>query len=191
MTKEKKSYYRFILENALKGLIWIAAIIGIYLLLKHFLPDAWVEVLWQFADRPNLIFSIFFASETLFGIIPLEFFIFWASKKALNMYVVYVLVLACLSYIGALVAYGVGRLAKHIAWLKRLSELESFQQYSKLYRRWGGVVIILSALTPLPFATISFLSAALYFPLNRYLLYSATRFIRFAIVAWVVWSVGI
>ena len=190
MEKNRKEYYQFIFSSGIKALIWLAAIVGGYLLFEKFVPTQWNQYLAPFNEKPELIFTIFFASETLFGIIPLEFFILWAKKEPILTYISYVILFSALSYIGAFIAYWAGTQVKRFAFLKRLTQLDSFRYYATIYSKFGGLVIILSALTPLPFATISFLSATFQFPVEKYMLYSATRFARFAIMGWILWAVG-
>ncbi len=189
MDKDRKEYYQFVLSSGIKALIWLGVIVGGYLLIERFIPHHWNQYLSPFTGEPGLIFMIFFTSETLFGIIPLEFFILWAKKEPLFTYIFYVLLLAVLSYTGAFIAYWAGTKAKQINFLKRLTQLDSFRYYAGIYSKFGGFVIILSALTPLPFATISFLSATFHFPIRKYVLYSAARFARFAILGWFLWTV--
>jgi membrane protein YqaA with SNARE-associated domain len=191
MKRSRKDYYKFIAKNAIRGLIWFAAIIGLYLIFDYTVGDrfeAWAKPL---ENRPLLILAIFFASETLFGIIPLEFFVLWAGKFTFETFLFLLFVLSVLSYVGGIIAYYFGRKIKHIPFLEKLFERESFQQYKKLYRRYGGILIVLAALTPLPFATFSMISASMGFPFNRYLLYSASRFLRFLGVGVFVWMSGI
>ena len=186
---DSREYYRFVAQNAFRGILWLSAIVALYILARRYIPDEWLAWAEPLTGNPPLMFLVFFLSETLFGLIPMELFVFWAKNHlpGLSGFSAYVLLLACLSFLGGLVAYYAGVWAHRIPLLKRLSELESFQTYSTLYRRWGGVVIILAALTPLPYATISFLSATFRFPLSRYLLYASTRFIRFFLVGWGTW----
>lgn len=184
-----REYFQFVIQNVLKGLAWLAGIVILYILARKYIPDEWLIWLEPLTSNPPLMCGVFFASETLFGLIPLELFIFWAKEQSLTAagFSAYVFLFACLSYLGGLCAYLAGVWAHRISWLKRLSELESFQTYAGLYRKWGVVIIILAALTPLPYATISFLSATFRFPLSRYLLYASTRFLRFLLVGWGTW----
>ncbi len=188
-SENQRAYTQFVIQNILRGVIWLLAILGTYWLISTFLPMKWEGYLSQFSEQVFLIFTIFFTSETLFGIIPLEFFVLWAENQPDSMYVLYVLLLSILSYTGAAIAYGLGAWAKKSTILKRVKEWESFQYYASIYRRWGGIVIVISALTPLPFALISFLSATFGFPFLRYLLYSSTRFLRFVIIGVLLWLI--
>ncbi len=191
MDKERKEYYQFVISSGIKALIWLAAIIGGYFLFEKFVPHQWNQYLAPFTKKPELIFMIFFVSETLFGIIPMEFFILWAKHEPVLTYIAYMVLLSLLSYLGGFIAYWAGTQVKRFSFLKKLTQLDSFRYYASIYSKFGGLVIILSALTPLPFATISFLSATFQFPVKKYMLYSATRFARFAILGWFLWTVSI
>ena len=79
MARNREDYYKFIAKNALRGLIWFAAIIGLYLVFNYTIGDQFEEWAKPLENRPLLILLIFFISETIFGIIPLEFFVIWAG----------------------------------------------------------------------------------------------------------------
>lgn len=186
---EDPAYRRFVWQNISNGLVWLGAIVGLYVLALYFLPDEWNAYLKAYTDRPGWMFTIFFLSEAFTGLIPLELFIIWAASQPLGMYITYVVLLAVLSYVGGIVAFLLGTRLQHIRMLRRLNRREAFQRYGKLYRRWGGVVIIIAALTPLPYAVISFLSATFQFPFSRYLQFAAFRFLRFAFLGWLLWTI--
>lgn len=191
MARDRKDYYKFIAKNALRGLIWFAVIFGLYFIFDVTVGEHFAEWAKPLESRPLLILGIFFASETFFGIIPLEFFVLWAGKFELETFLLVLFVLSVLSYLGGIIAYWFGTRIKEMPFLAKLLERESFQQYQKVYRRYGGIVIVLAALTPLPFATFSMISASMGFPFNRYLLYSSARFLRFLGVGVFVWMSGI
>jgi membrane protein YqaA with SNARE-associated domain len=187
---QEEEYQRFVWTNVLRGIAWLVGIIMLYLLAQWLLPADWSDSLARFTDNPPWVFFIFFLSEAFTGLIPLEFFIIWAKSESLGTYSAYVLLLSVLSYLGGMIAFGIGSQVRNFRWLKRFSELETFQRYATLYRRYGGIIIIISSLTPLPFAIICFLSATFRFPFRRYLLYTSMRFLRFAVLGWLLWKIG-
>jgi len=189
--KEAIEKRNFIIVNVLRGVAWLGVIIGIYLLAEYFLPENLKDILKPFTERPLVMFSIYFFSETFMGIIPPEFFVIWAAEKSLPIFLFYMLLLAVLSWIGGLIAYWVGRRFHKSKFLKRFTQLESYQNYMRIYRRFGAIIIVISALTPLPYAFISFLSATFQFPLSKYLVYSASRFLRFVILGWLFWNINV
>jgi len=56
---------------------------------------------------PIAILSVFFASESVLGLIPPEIFIAWADKTATPIF--YLSMLAALSYLGGIIPYFIGR----------------------------------------------------------------------------------
>ncbi len=190
-TKEEQEKRQFIITNAIRGILWLTAIIGAYLLAALLLPEQWEDILDPITDNTLLLFSVFFLSETFIGIIPPELFIIWASSKPLSIYLLYLMLMSVLSWAGGLIAYMAGKQFHNLVWVQRLTRLENFQRYARLYRKFGAVVIVVSALTPLPYAMISFLSASFRFPPRKYLIYSATRFLKFVLLGWLFWNINL
>lgn len=186
--QENREYRRFVWGNSLKGILWIAAILIAYVLIESYIPLHWKELLGEYTDKPLLMISIFFLSETFSSLIPLEIFLIWASLDGLNVYIKYVVLFTVLSCIGGIIAYVLGILAQSSVLLRRISENASFKKYSVLYQKWGGVMIIIAAMTPVPYSIICFLSGTFNFPRNKFLLYSTTRILRVILSAWLVWS---
>lgn len=73
---------KFLLSNGLKGIIWLAILLGAYFLFDNFIvsqnPDVWLH---RFYSQPEIIYLIFLASESFVGIIPPELFMIWAFNK--------------------------------------------------------------------------------------------------------------
>ena len=107
--REAMDRTRFFLKNLLRGLIWLGVIVGGYFYLKANYNFTMESVLGTLYDRPLIIFSIFFVSETVFGIIPPELFMIWALRNELILqYVLNVTFLAILSYIAGVIGYYIG-----------------------------------------------------------------------------------
>jgi hypothetical protein len=186
---EEQEYKRFVWSNVIRSLVFLAAIISVMVLFEQYFPADAKLWLLEKTDRPLIVLGVYLFSETFFGILPPEFFIGWASQYLLSTYIGYVALFASLSMVGASLAYWAGTGVNRIRFFRKMMLWDSFKRYARIYRRWGGIVIIISALTPLPYATISFLSAAFGFPFHRYLLYASTRLIRFAILGYIFWHV--
>ena len=191
-TKEKDRLYRaFLWKNITNGLIWLGLILLVYFIAARTLPKEWGTYLQDYTDRPFWMFSIFFFSETFTGLIPLELFVIWARQDPVSKYILYVFMLSVLSFIGGIIAYYIGTKVNDLPFLKKLTERPFIAKNSDLYRRFGGIVIVLAALTPLPYAIICFVSGAFEYPFRRFLLYATTRFLRFAIIGWILWSIRV
>jgi len=180
-------YGRFILRNVIRGLVYFALMIGIFIGLNTLIPENWQAVLDPVLDHPMIVFTIYLLSETFFGIIPPEFFIMWAVRSTLSIFILKVALFAVFSFVGAFIAFYVGTIIRRKGLFNKLLK-SRFSKYVGYYQRYGGVIIILSSLTPLPFATISLISATLGFGFKRYCLFASTRFLRFIIYGFVFWK---
>ncbi len=182
-------YTRFLIRSIIRGLLYFGVIILIYFIFKHYIGDDWKALLEPFTSKPLLMYGIFFASETFFGIIPPEFFIIWALQADLLMFILQVALLAILSFTGGYIAYFVGKKLYGTQLYQKISR-SYWGKYVSYYRRWGGVIIIISCLTPLPYATISLISGAFGFPNKKYFWFASVRFLRFVIYGFTFWHMG-
>lgn len=189
--KKSADFYLFLLKNIVRAIIYFAIIFGIYWVFKHYISDSYKEWLEPLTSRPLLILFIFFASETIFGIFPPEFFVIWASETyhKLFVFILFVALLSVISFAGATIAFYAGKRLRKTK-IYRVLVLSSWNKYLKVYRKWGGAVIVISALTPLPYATISLISGAFGFEYKRYALFAASRFLRFILYGFIFWHGG-
>jgi membrane protein YqaA with SNARE-associated domain len=183
----RSGFYFFLAKNAIKVAAVLLLLILAFLALEKWVID--LDVLFHslFKNMSNgMVFMLFTLSESLFGLIPPDFFIIWA-RKFLNPWVV-VTVLAILSYTGGLVSYHIGYQIRSI---KKLNDFlsEKFQYHFSKVRRWGAIFIIVSALFPLPYSTICMVSGVLKFPVKVFLLLGIARIIRFYAYALVLFGI--
>ena len=57
--------------------------------------------------------------------------------------------------------------------------------------RYGGFLVIVASLTPIPSTGVPMLVGLLKFPLKNYLLFSLFRFVRFAVYGFIIWEANI
>jgi len=159
----------------LRTLYSIIALVVVFVVAKEFLPDSLSESLEPIAHDYTLMFSVFFISEAILGLIPPDLFIMWASVETQPL--AFITILAFLSYIGGIISFLIGKFIGN----KRIFERIVFnvrEQFEERILKWGGLVIMLSALTPIPFSPISMLSGSLKYPFKKYVVFSLTRIIR-------------
>ena len=100
-------FYSFIWQGV-KGAILPTAIIVAVLFYVNYkvinLNEALLYLTQNFSDI--LIFSVFLASETILGLIPPDIFIAWTKNTDTPL--LYLSILALLSYIGGVLAYFIG-----------------------------------------------------------------------------------
>lgn len=187
---QKKEYRKFLINNIAKALIYMVIIIVLFIIVKNQFGEEWESWLEPLRERPLVMFSIFFGSETIIGLLPPEFFIIWSLDDEVKKYLVYVILLTMISFTGGMINYALGRMVLKFRGFRRLF-VRVLKKYTPLYQKWGGVIIIISAFTHLPFAAVSLVSGTMKFPFYKYILFASSRFLRFAIYAWIIWQVNI
>lgn len=186
-----KQKLTFFFRNLGKGLAWVLVILAVIFGLKKLNIFDYETFLLPLYDKPLLIYMTFFVSELVVGIIPPEFFMLWAlHNHSFTQYMAIVTLLATISYMAGVIAYMAGRYLssyKIFRYLRRrfLKKLE------RLFYQYGMPLIIVSALTPLPFSGTSLLVGSSRYPLNKYLLYSLSRYLRFVLYAYIVWKTSV
>ena len=171
-----EEFSRFAQKYLLRTLYSIIALVSLFVLADALISDDAFSILDPITDNPTLVLSIFFISEAILGVIPPDLFIAWAAK--LDQYpLFFIIVLAVLSYIGGIISFLLGKyIGRYPFFKKRMTKVR--MKFETKIMQWGGMVIVLAALTPIPFSPISMLSGSLKFPFKKYVLFSLTRIIR-------------
>jgi len=61
-------------------------------------------------------------------------------------------------------------------------------KYQVLLNKYGAFLILVAALTPLPYSAISMLVGSFHYPMSKYLFWASSRFIRYAVYGFVIWE---
>lgn len=185
---KRTGLYKIIGRNVFKIIIILVVLIAVGLIInKYFNLELFFTKIVENLN-PYLVYLFFLSSETFLGLIPPDIFIVW-GKHFSHPYVV-VTVLASLSYLGGIFSYKIGKLVRKIPKVNRFIE-KKFEKNYKLVDKFGGAIIVVSALFPLPYSTISMIAGAVNYKYNRYLLLGLTRFLRFYLYAIVLYSLKI
>jgi membrane protein YqaA with SNARE-associated domain len=134
----------------------------------------------------ELVLTFFFISETLLGLIPPDLFIVWANQFA-SPYTM-VLLLAILSYLAGLVAYYLGLRLVDFGKLREYIHVKFEKQFTML-RSWGGLIIVIAALLPLPYSTMCLGAGMLKYSFRALLILGMFRIVRFFAYAAVLYQV--
>lgn len=179
-------FYSFIWENIKKAILPFILIAGGLFLLDRFVID--FNYFFEYITRNYSsisIFSLFFASESILGLIPPELFIAWV--KTLPTPFLNLSLLALLSYLGGCVSYFIGKSILSIPKVNHYLESKMAKHITNI-RKWGGFLIIVGALLPIPFSMVSIASGIISFSFRRYLMYGLFRFLRFYLYALAIFS---
>ena len=187
---DSQSKSRFFIRNLARGLLFLIALIVLFLYAKKHLEDGYLDWLAPVYENPLIVFIIYTLSEVIIGIIPVEFFFIWALRtNDLILYIQYVVLLAFISYFAGILGYWIGKKIGEtifFRWIKR-----KYLRKSQIYlQQFGGFLIIVAASTPLPFSGISMLMGSVGYPFRRFWIFALTRFLRYIAYAIIFWEVN-
>jgi len=179
-------FYSFVGKSLKKAIIPLSIIIAVI-----FLVNAYVYNINHGLQKITEVFAtgyilvIFFLSESFLGLIPPEIFIAW-TKKTTNP-VVFLAILASLSYIGGIISFFIGTAALRINSVKNYLE-NKMAKHLKNTKRWGGFLIVSGALLPVPFSITCMAAGMIKYPLKGVLSFGLFRFLRFALYAFAIFQ---
>lgn len=186
---EEETRSRFLFRNLAKGLMWFAVIITAFILLEEYIQENFRSQIEQMYNSLFLFYGIYTISEIVFGIIPPEFFmyVYVLNHISLINYIVDLSALTLISYGAGVIGYYVGRNFSKTGFFEKISE-KYLGQYQNSLRKYGGYLVLVGAVTPVPFSAMCMLAGSINFPLRSFLLISIARILRFAVYGWMVWS---
>lgn len=179
-------FYTFVWKSVRKAILPILLVVAAIMALDFYVVDL-NQLLVTVTETypPSGIIAIFFLSESILGLVPPELFIAWAGKSAFPIF--YLSLLAAASYLGGIVSYFIGVSITRIPAIHRQMQ-ENLATHIKNTRKWGGFLIIVGALLPIPFAITSIAAGFIRFPFMSYLMFGLLRFVRFYLYALVIFE---
>lgn len=180
---------KFLISNGLKGLIWLAVLLVGYFIFDKLVisknPELWLE---RFYSQPGIIYLIYFGSELFFGILPPELFMIWAYNKSdIPHYILNVGFFAAVSYALGYVNFLIGQfLYKRVIF--RYFRKRFFRETWPHLKKYGLFLIIVAAMTPVPWAAVCLMVGSAGYPWKLFLLYALSRILRFVIYGYVVYQ---
>ncbi len=176
---QRKGGYTFIKANVTKLILSITIILLSFYFFDTYILDIDSAAAW--ATRllsPFGLISLFFFSEISIGFITPELLIVWANETLKPTWML--ILLASLSYVAGILGYFLGQFWRTRAFVRNFI-LERYRETFIQLNRFGGLLIILAALTPLPYPIVSQLSGVNNYPFHKFALLTLARFLRFAI----------
>jgi membrane protein YqaA with SNARE-associated domain len=179
-------FYRFIWSNTKKAILPLLIVIGVLLYINYkviSINEMMAYITQNFSDIS--IFSVFFISESFLGLLPPDIFIAWT--KSTTSPLLYLSVLAILSYLGGVIAYFMGRSLLLIPLINEYFE-GKMSKHIKNMQKWGGFLIAVGALLPLPFAMACLAAGMINFSKKHFFLFASLRVLRFVIYGFAIYS---
>lgn len=183
----RTGFYMFVWGSLKKAFFPVIIIVLLLFLLNRYVYNIndGLQIITETFSKLG-VFTTFFISETILGLIPPEIFIAWTKKTAdpvLNLSI-----LAALSYVGGLLSYYIGKMILKIKAVKVYLEVKMAKNL-KNTSKWGGFLIIGGALLPIPFAITCMAAGMIKYPFKNVILFGLFRFARFAVYAWAIFQV--
>lgn len=183
-TEDSKS--AFLLKNLAKGLAWFVVIIAAYLLVQEEL-DVYKNEINALGDNLPLLLGIFTVSEIVFGILPPEIFmLIWKTKGDPVMYTINLTILTLISYGAGVLGYWIGLRFSRTSFYHRVHQ-RWLAPYDQKLRKYGGFLVVVGAVTPVPFSATCMLAGSVNLNFRTFLLLTISRIVRFAFYGTLVW----
>jgi len=178
--------YAFVRKNLFKFLGSIIAVLGLFYAFDAWVIDIDSAIKWvTLALSTPALLGLFFASEVSFGIITPELLIVWADETLKPRWMLFFL--ASLSYSAGIASYFIGRFLRTRGVIRKRI-IERHASTLNQLRTFGGLLIILAALTPLPYPIVCQLCGLNKFPFKHFVLLTLVRFLRFGIYGLVLFN---
>ncbi len=187
MLRRNKVRLFFFFSNFLKGLVFFAFALAFYKISFNYLDLSALKNQITIDLPSAFVFILFFLSEVILGIIPPELFMIWAiTSKPISSYLSYIIIFSILSYTAGFAAFLFGKYL-HNTWLYEFMKKNIIGKYERKINTYGWLVIVVAAITPIPFSATSAVVGAVGFGQKKYLFYSLARFLRYAIYGFLIW----
>ncbi|MBN1988261.1 MAG: VTT domain-containing protein [Bacteroidales bacterium] len=173
----RTGFYTFLTKSFIKLVAVIGLLVAALLFIQQHFGDIEMLITQGLTGAsPVAVIAVFFASESLLGLIPPDLFILWGQTLANPKLMV--LLLAVISYIGGIASYFIGKyIASHGKMKKILAE--RYPNFQKRITQWGGLLILVAALFPIPYSAACMVTGAAKFSFKAFLFWGLARIPRF------------
>lgn len=184
---KRTGFYPFLMNTLLKVFIGLGSVIVLLMLFERHVVSIDTLMDYMLTNFPTWgVLLFFYVGESILGFLPPDLFILWSNSFE-NTWGMLTLI-GTISFCSGITAYWLGVMLLKWDKLRNYMELK-FANYLDMLHKWGGVLIILAALFPLPYASVCTLSGIVGFPFRLFLLFSVTRYLRFYLYALILYSV--
>ena len=172
-------FYSFLKNTAYQAFFMIVIFVLLLMAVNYFITDINLLLNNIFETySPKIIVFSFLISESILGLIPPEIFILWSSKS--DSPILFLFALASASYLGGIVSYFIGTRISLMPAVRKYIE-QKIKQHIINLRKWGGVFIVLGAISPIPHSIVSIGAGLINYKFKYYLLWSLFRYLRFIV----------
>jgi membrane protein YqaA with SNARE-associated domain len=190
MQQNNKDFYNYFSQNLIKGFIYLGLLITLIIVFKNYFKDQYDVLEHWVSDDYSLMLVIFLISEIFVGLLPPELFMVWSVDDPGAIYAVIIIAMALISIMAGLINYWVGKKISTKPFFQKLFMKKRLKKYQNQYDQYGGGLIIVAALTPIPYALICLLTGSLSYPIRKFIIFSSFRILRFIVYGLIIWNLG-
>ncbi len=190
MEDQEETHSSFLFRNLIKGLLWFAVIITVFILLEGYIQENFKSHIDDIRANPGILYSIYTLSEIVFGILPPELFMMiWILDDIdVSGFIINLSILTVISYAAGILGYYIGKTFSKTSFYENRIREKYLKQYEKNLKKFGGYLVFVGAVTPVPFSATCMLAGSVNMNFKNFLLICITRIVRFAAYGWMVWS---
>ena len=180
-------FYSFLKNTAYQAFFMIVIFVLLLMAVNFFIIDINLlinNILETYS--PKIVILCFLISESILGLIPPEIFILWSSKSGSPF--LFLFALATVSYIGGALSYFIGMRISLMPVVSKHVE-QKIKQHIINLRKWGGLFIVLGAISPIPHSIVSIGAGLIDYKFKYYLLWSLFRYLRFVVYYFIIFQV--
>ena len=181
---EQNFLKKYIIQKICWTILALLLVVVINILINKYAGGYFNDIAQRVSVNYTLTGLTFFISEILIGIFPAELFMMIYQSKGWDEYFLIVLILGIISSLCGFIAFLAGRYLNAAKIARMVVLQKKFKKYGDLFLKYGWVIIILAATTPLPFAMVSFIAGYFKFSPATFLkIVVPVRIVRFFISA--------
>ncbi|HNV27560.1 MAG TPA: VTT domain-containing protein [Cyclobacteriaceae bacterium] len=191
MEEQEETHSSFLFRNLIKGLLWFAVIITVFILLEGYIQENFKSHIDDIRANPGILYGVYTLSEIVFGILPPELFMMiWILDNIdLAGFIINLSILTVISYGAGILGYYIGKTFSKTPFYQNRIREKYLKQYEKSLKKFGGYLVFVGAVTPVPFSATCMLAGSVNMNFRNFLLICITRVFRFAAYGWMIWRV--
>jgi membrane protein YqaA with SNARE-associated domain len=190
MEEQEETHSSFLFRNLIKGLLWFAVIITVFILLEGYIQENFRTHIDDIRANPGILYGIYTLSEIIFGILPPELFMMiWILDDIdVSGFIINLSILTVISYGAGILGYYIGKTFSKTPFYQNRIREKYLKQYEKSLKKFGGYLVFVGAVTPVPFSATCMLAGSVNMNFKNFLLICITRILRFSVYGWMVWT---
>ncbi len=188
--EQEETHSSFLFRNLIKGLLWFAVIITIFILMEGYIQANFKTHIDDIRANPGILYGVYTLSEIIFGILPPELFMMiWILDNIdLSGFIINLSILTVISYGAGILGYYIGKNFSKTDFYQTKIREQYLKQYEGRLKKFGGYLVFVGAVTPVPFSATCMLAGSVNMNFKNFLLICISRIVRFSFYGWMVWT---